>query len=327
MNLPPGFIANLQNTFGERGRRFLDNLPALIEAACQRWDLHEIQPVKNLSYNFVAFASCSQATPGAALRESTPTPQRVVLKIGVPHRELSSEIAALRLFNGQATAQLLAADDAHGMLLQERLEPGGMLSALEDDQRATQIAADLMLRLWQPLPGEPDRRRLSAQAQASDFHRLIKLSDWFDGLKRLRPMFGGGTGPFPQPLVARVERLLPQLYAESSPPCLIHGDLHHFNILSSERGWLAIDPKGVVGPPEYEVAPLLINQLPDLLNWTNARVRTEKRLAILSERLGFPRRRLKDWALCHALLSAWWDTGTDGTGGEYSIRCAELFLN
>jgi streptomycin 6-kinase len=124
-----------------------------------------------------------------------------------------------------------------------------------------------------------------------------------------------------------VEETLPRLYTESSPPCLIHGDFHQFNILSSEHGWLAIDPKGVIGHPEYEVGPLMINPWDSFLNGTNPRVQTERRLSILSERLGFPRQRLLDWALCHAVLSAWWDTQPDGTGGEYSLRCAELFAS
>jgi streptomycin 6-kinase len=108
---------------------------------------------------------------------------------------------------------------------------------------------------------------------------------------------------------------------------LIHGDFHHFNVLSSGSGWAAIDPKGVIGHPEYEVGPLMINPWPGFLNGANPRVQAERRLSILSERLGFPRQRLLDWALCHAVLSAWWDTKPDGTGGEYSLRCAELFAS
>jgi streptomycin 6-kinase len=105
---------------------------------------------------------------------------------------------------------------------------------------------------------------------------------------------------------------------------LLHGDFHHFNILSSERGWLVIDPKGVIGPPEYEVGPLLLNPWDDFRQKPDALRITERRLAILSERLGFPRERLRDWGLCHAVLSAWWDLTEDDTGGEYSIGCAEV---
>jgi len=41
----------------------------------------------------------------------------------------------------------------------------------------------------------------------------------------------------------------------------MHGDFHHYNVLSSDRGWLAIDPKGMLGPAAYEVGPLLMNPL------------------------------------------------------------------
>jgi len=122
------------------------------------------------------------------------------------------------------------------------------------------------------------------------------------------------------------EALIPELFAMSSAPMLIHGDLHHFNILSSERGWLAIDPKGVVGPPEYETGPLLINPIPEFLRGPDAVRRTERRIAILSEQLGFERERIRAWGICHAVLSAWWDLSNNNAGWEYAIRCAEIFL-
>jgi streptomycin 6-kinase len=317
MKFPSIFIANIQNAFGEKGKSFLTDLPQLIETASRQWDLTEVFPVPELSYNFVAFAKRAESD--------------VVLKIGVPDRELKSEVLALRLFGGDGAVRLLEFDEDRFMFLLERLRPGKMLTAIEDDEQRTSIAANVMSRLWRNAP---------------DDLPFIKLTKWFDGLKGLRPMFNGGTGPFPEKIVARVEETLPRLFAESSPPRLIHGDLHHFNILSSQRGysagvvsaalrsggtppprWIAIDPKGVIGHPEYEVGPLLINPMPDFLNGTNPKAQTERRLSILAERLGFPRGRLLDWALCHAILSAWWDTRPDGSGGEYSIRCAELFAS
>ncbi|MDO9302996.1 MAG: aminoglycoside phosphotransferase family protein [Anaerolineales bacterium] len=311
MQLPDSFITTIQNTFKEDGEKFLAVLPFLIEEASQRWGLTNIQPVSNLSYNFVAYAKRPSTAPplrgtrGSALDE-------VVLKIGVPSRELLSEIAALRLFNGEGAVRLLEADESRYMFLLERVRPGKMLTTLEDDDQRTHIAADVMSKLWRKAP---------------ESLPFIKLTEWFDELKKLRTAFAGEMGPFPEKLVARVEETLPRLYAESSPPCLIHGDFHHFNVLSSERGWIAIDPKGVIGHAEYEVGPLLINPLGSFLNGTNPKVQTERRLSILSERLGFPRQRLLDWALCHAILSAWWDMQPDGTGGEYSLRCAELFAS
>jgi hypothetical protein len=42
--------------------------------------------------------------------------------------------------------------------------------------------------------------------------RFIQLSDWFDGLKRLRSRFNGGTGPFNEKLVERVEHSVKEFW-------------------------------------------------------------------------------------------------------------------
>lgn len=309
MDLPELFLTNIRNSFHQDGEAYLAVLPDLIEEARQRWGLSDITPVENLSFNYVAFAK-RPSTAFVAKNAPHSAQGEVVLKIGVPHRELFSEMAALRLFNGEGCVRMLEADESRGMFLLERVRPGVMLATLEDDDQRTHIAVDMMNKLWREAPtGLP----------------LIQLTDWFAALKDVRPTFGGGTGPFPAKLFARVEETLPRLFAESAPPRLIHGDFHHFNILSSGQDWIAIDPKGVVGPPEYEVGPFLINPWFSLSDRISPKVQTERRLAILSERLGFPRRHLLDWATCFAVLSSWWDTQPDGTGGEYSLYCAELF--
>ena len=106
----------------------------------------------------------------------------------------------------------------------------------------------------------------------------------------------------------------------------MHGDFHHFNILSSERGWLIIDPKGVIGPAGYEVGPFLINPWGDLLSGNNYREMTKRRIDILHERLGFERERIREWGLAHAVLSAWWSI-EDHTDWEYALAFAEMIAD
>lgn len=296
LQLPASFTLTIVNTY-PNGRAWLHNLPTLIDHAAQHWGLENIRPVANLSYNFVAFAH--------------QTGSEVVLKIGPPNRELVSELAALRTFDGHGAARLLDTNEANCAFLLERLRPGVMLAELADDQAATHIAAGVMRSLWrEPPPGLP----------------FIRLSEWFSELEELRPRFGGGTGPFPKRLVERVESGLPGLLRDSGPAILMHGDLHHFNILSSERGWLAIDPKGVIGPCGYECGPFLINPWGDFTRRPDAKQITRRRIAILSERLGLAPDLILEWAICHSLLSAWWDLAEDGAGGDYSRACGELFM-
>lgn len=332
IELPAEFIRTIQNVYFEKGKYWLEAFPAVLEEAARRWDLTDIQPVPNLSYNFVAAALRNppsiflQPQDGALPQGPRGSAQeQVILKLGVPQRELSSEIAALRLYNGRGACRLLDADAGRGMLLLEHLHPGHALATLEHDDRATQIAAEVMKNLWE---SSNDLAKVSAEAGSGEvaISKFIQLRDWFDGFQRLRMRFNGGTGPLPERLVETAESLSRELILENKDESLLHGDFHHFNLLASARGWLAIDPKGVIGPRGYEAGPFLINPAGRFLNEGDPATRAGRRIAILSESLGMERERIRNWGFCHAVLSAWWsiednDPGRDG----YSLRCAELF--
>ena len=313
MNLPSDFISNIQNVFEEDGHAFLKALPDLIAEASARWGLTDVEPVSNLSFNFVAFANRGN--------------EKVALKIGVRNDELISEMAAMRLFDGDGACHLIDSDEERGFLLLERLTPGVMLSTLEDDEQATHIAAEVMQKIWRDIPLEADSKLPDTQQVVGLQSRFIRLSDWFDGLKRLRARFNGGTGSFDEKLVERVERSVSDFFVENHKLVLMHGDFHHFNILSSERGWLVIDAKGVIGPAGYELGPFLINPWGDMLNGTRQKRMTERRIDILHEHLGFERERIREWGVAHAVLSAWWDI-EDNTGrGEYALDFAAMLAD
>jgi streptomycin 6-kinase len=296
LTLPPDFVRNILQSFVPQGETWLAELPGLLDQAAERWELKMGEPFL-LSYNYVCAATLKDGT-------------QAVLKIGIPNRELTSEINALSVYNGEGACRLLEADAEKGMLLLERLRPGSMLITLQDDDQATEIAADLMKKIHRSVP-------------PGDF---ISLRGWFDEIQKVRTRFGGGTGPFPERTFALVEGLIHDLFTEDRDQLLMHGDFHHFNILSSGRGWLVIDPKGVVGPPEYEAGPLLINPYAVIPEEIQAIRRTQRRIDILSERLGFDRQRLRAWAICHSVLSSFWDMDEDGAGGENARAWAEIFI-
>ena len=319
MNLPSEFINNIEGTFGEAGRQFLANLSASVYEASQKWNLTDVQPVPTLSYNFAAFANRGD--------------EQVVLKMGVPDRELKSEMAALSLFNGEGACRLIDYDEEKYWMLLERLKPGAMLLTLEDDEEMTHIAAEVALKIWRSMESGSSLHSQGGLPNIQQWrhgtiglHNFIRLSDWFAGLKKLRAKFNGGTGPFNEKLVTRVEHSVQDFFAENHKPVLMHGDFHHYNILSSGRGWLVIDPKGVIGPACYEVGPFLINPWPDFLKRQNHRQITQRRIAILHEHLGFERERIREWGLAHAILSSWWSM--EGSGDwRYTAEFAEMIAD
>lgn len=307
LNLPESFTRLIRSAFEQKGEQFLANLPALVEESSRRWGLSDIHPVPNLSYNFVAYAKRGR--------------EDVVLKIGVIHRDLLSEMNTLKFFNGEGICRLLECDEEKGTMLLERLKPGGMLAELEDDDERTHIAIDVMQKTCRPVEssGNP-----LAQELAPALHKFIPLTDWFDELKTIRLRFNGGTGPIPARLLERVEASLPGLFAEDGN-FLIHGDFHHYNILSSERGWLVIDPKGVIGPMGYEIGPFMLNPWGGLsMDRNRFKSWAVRRVDIFRERLGWAREKILGWALAHSVLSACWDLDLDP---GYPIEAAEIFAS
>lgn len=188
-----------------------------------------------------------------------------------------------------------------------------MLTTLADetnDAQATSIAASVMRGLWRPVPLE---------------HPFPDIRDWAQGMQRLRDHFGGGSGPFPLRLVEEAETLFAELLASASEPLVLHGDLHHDNILSAQRSpWLAIDPKGIVGEPAYEVGALLRNLWPDRHPVLHPGKLLECRTHRLAEELELDRGRVRGWAVAQAVLSAWWCLEDDSDCWEGAIAVAEL---
>jgi streptomycin 6-kinase len=294
--IPQNFSQTIGELYGAAGMEWLMRLPGLLDDCARRWALTLSKPFDPLSYNYVA---------PAIRKDST----LVVLKVGFPNPELTSEIAALRLFEGRGTVRLLESDLDQGALLLERLAPGLPLLSLKDDQQATSIACQVMRKIWRPAPtGEG----------------FPAVSRWAKGLDRYRQRFDGSGGPLPARLVDQAEVLFTELLTSMAEPVVLHGDLHHANILSAQRQpWLAIDPKGVIGEPAYETGALLLNP-PELLAEPGAGCILARRLHQLAEELSFDRKRLRAWAIAQAVLSAWWSLEDHGHGWESGIAFAEL---
>ena len=296
--IPDDFARKMIALGGEEGHAWLERLPTILAACEQRWGLTIGLPF-DLSYNYVVPALRSDGTS-------------VVVKACLPDGE-STQVEALRLFDGHGMVQLLAYDEVNEVMLLERLRPGTLLSTVEDDEKATSIAASVMRQMWRPVPQEL---------------AFPSVFDWGKGFVRLRQHYRGGCGPFPPVLLEEAESLFDELNASMADPVLLHGDLHHENILAAEREpWLAIDPKGLVGEPAYETGALLRNQLSAVLEDPQPVRIMARRVEQLAEELGLDRARVRGWGLAQAVLSAWWDVEDFGRLGDFDmavLTCAEL---
>lgn len=297
--IPEDFACFMIELFGGVGRAWLDRLPAILAACQEHWNLTIGAPVGNLSFNYVAPAFLADGT-------------RVMLKTGLTD-EFPSQPQALRHFDGHGMVQLLAYDELNAVMLLERLEPGTSLRAVEDDEIAIEAAANVMRKIWRPLPQE--------------HYPFPTVCDWGEGFARLRNLYDGGTGPFPPAVFDKAEKLYVELSASMDEPVLLHGDLHQDNILSAGREpWLAVDPKGVIGEAVYETGALLRNFWPDILSLPDPKYLMTRRIDQLSEALGFDRERIYGWGFSQAVLSVLWsfeDTGKLENEGLYFVELLE----
>ena len=295
---PAGCAGRIVDIHGAAGVEWLERLPALVACWAERWELEVLPPFAGLSYHYVAPAVRADGT-------------HVVIKASVPNAELSREIEALRYFDGEGICRLLEGNAAQGVMLLEWVKPGTPLSDVADDEQVTDAAVRVMRRLWRPAP------------VAGGEHGLATVAEWVADLDELRSTFGGGYGPFPPALVDRAAALFAELLSTASEATLIHGDMHPQNILKSEREtWLAIDPKGVVGDPLYDVATF-VNSVPEELPGAQRLAFVDRRVRQVAEALGLGRRRILDWAYAHAVLAGWWTYEDHGHGWEHAFGMAE----
>jgi streptomycin 6-kinase len=191
-----------------------------------------------------------------------------VLKINFPEWETDREADALAHWDGHGAARLLARDDERGALLMERLRPGGSLWEV-GDRDADPVAAEVLARLWtRPAPADHPFTTLAEAVE-----RWVDLDDETRGMLR-------------------------ELAATQGEPVVLHQDFQGSNVLRSHRGWLAIDPKPLVGEREFDLASFVRDRR---FAWEPHRAR--ERLDYLCTRLDLDRERARRWAIGHAL--AW----------------------
>jgi len=293
MELPPEFKETIISVHGSTGKSWLLNLDGLIDYCENKWRFKLMEYYK-LSFNFVApvvFEDDSKA----------------VLKLGVPSAGINNEAMALKVYNGNGSCKLLNEDTKRGILLLEYLHPGKPLNIITNNAEATKIAADLVKAMKCNVP-HFSFPFPSIQDQAKSLHRM-------------REQFNGGTGPIPEEFVIQAEAFFKYLSTTMHNVYLLHGDLHHENILSVGDTWKAIDPKGIIGETGYELIPFLMNDL----NGRDVLKTVTERINIFSERLNLDRDRIVKWAVYRSVLSLCWKIEDNMPVTSDDLEITEVF--
>ncbi len=280
---------------GENARAWLERLPRIVAEMTDEWGLVVGPPLEGGNISWVA----------PATRRNDPSGAPLVLKVQVPSPESDPEAAALTVWGGTGAVRVHAHDAARCALLLERCEPGDQLGEDSDPEAAfeegVRVAADL-------------RRAAAAHPDALSAGRSVAgiASGWADLLEQ-RGCPADGKGPLDDVLWRlALDTLRGAVSPErSAEPVLLHGDLNPWNVLRSVRGWLAIDPKPLVGPPAMEVSRL-VHQLA-IPAGRDPSSTIADRLTRAAEVVGLDRDDAARWALVDAVTIASFTQATGTT--------------
>jgi streptomycin 6-kinase len=242
-------------------------------------------------------------TPAARLLPVMQGGEPAMLKISHEEDERFGGVL-MEWWDGEGAARVLARDGE--ALLLERATGSASLAEMARsgrDDEACRILCATAARLHAPRP--------------KPYPDLIPLTVWFRTLEPAAAAHGG--------ILVRCAETARALLAEPRDVGVLHGDLHHGNVLDfGVRGWLAIDPKRLIGERGFDFASIFTN--PDLADPTHPVAtmpgRFARRLDMVTDAAGLERRRLLSWILAWTGLSAAWFLGDDDPLAAIDLQVA-----
>jgi streptomycin 6-kinase len=227
------------------------------------------------------------STPSSVLAPVRFAGAPAMLKIARVEEELVGN-RVMAWWDGNGAAPVLRHDGE--ALLLERAQGSRSLAAMavagrKSDDDATRILCVMAARLHAATgtAGAPPAGPRS-------------LEDWFRDLF----VYSQGTTGF----YARAARIARELLAVPRDVVVLHGDLHHGNVLDfGVHGWRAIDPKGIIGDRGFDFANILCNPDGEV---AMRRGRLERQVGVIADAAGLAPDRILRWTVAWCGLSTTW---------------------
>ncbi|WJR67379.1 aminoglycoside phosphotransferase family protein [Neorhizobium sp. CSC1952] len=199
---------------------------------------------------------------------------------GVDFLEWRDGVGAIRLLARSENVILL--EHAGRETLRDRIATHG-------DEQATRIAAEVLVEYHRPSVTPPPAG-------------LLPLSGYFASLFRKagEDRKEGIESPY-----LEAAAMAEELISDQRDIKPLHGDLHHENIMFGPRGWLIIDPAGLIGDAALDVANMFSNPL-DRFDLTRDEGRIASMASIFAETLKRDVRTILRYAFSYGCLSASW---------------------
>lgn len=269
------------NTFYEQMLRHLDDY-------AEKWSLSSLQLIPSFSAN-VVFACYSEQVGHA------------ILKIGQPSEMIWTEVSTLRQYKGQRFCKVYEADIDNGVILLERLQPGTTLRDESSLQQRLDVFCSLHSNLHIP----------AVEAE--------KFPTYIGWVERITEYMGQRHDcPELSKHMQRARDICLSIASIYSQNLLLHGDLHHDNMLLGNDGdYVIIDPKGVIGDPVFDIPRFILNEFDEDI--TSALYeKIDSIIWTLEKKLSIPNEIIRKCLYVETAMGMCWCVEDEATPEEYA---------
>ena len=273
------------------------NREATLSKYTKLWNLSDFEKIDYDSANIIY--KCISVEHGSCM-----------LKIGDDSKEVGNQFNALREYNGRRFCKAYQVDIDNEVLLIENIIPGTELREEENlDKRL-----DLFCELFQGLHIKPADK--SIYPTYMDWVR--RITEYMRGRDDYKLLYEK---------MARAEEICQALCSKYSGEMLLHGDLHHDNILLGENNqYKIIDPKGVVGDSVFDIPRFIINEFDDEIDDDLYKKFTYITMT-LSKKLGVPEFDIRRLVYVEKCMESCWCVEDDEKPNMGEVLFAERLMD
>ncbi|WP_216633879.1 aminoglycoside phosphotransferase family protein [Paenibacillus alvei] len=270
------------------GNTFYEQMLCHIDDYAEKWSLSSLQLIPSFSANVVFTCYSEQFGHG-------------VLKIGQPSETIWTEVSTMRQYDGQRFCKVYGADYDKGVILLERLQPGTTLR----DEHSLQRRLDVFCSLYSNLH--------IAAVEAEKFPTYI---GWVERITDY--MSQRHDCPELTSHMQRAKEICLSIASNYSQNLLLHGDLHHDNMLLGSNGeYLMIDPKGVIGDPVFDIPRFILNEFDESIT-EDLYEKIDEIIGILTKKLSIPNDVIRKCLYVETAMGMCWCVESGATPAEYA---------
>ena len=175
---------------------------------------------------------------------------KAILKVRSDIKVIEDEFLTLKEYNGRGFCKAYHCDTTEGILLEEKIEPGIELRK----EPLLERRVSLFCQLYKNFHIEPSK----GYSFPTYLDWVNKITQYMQSRKDYVELYEH---------MRRAQELCIELFHRYPPTKLLHGDLHHDNILLNKEGtYTIIDPKGVLGDPIFDLPRFILNEMEDEIN-------------------------------------------------------------